>query len=81
MQHRLKIINEIDVTDWLANIKIPCLFLQAAHDRVVPAACAEQITKITPLVEIKKINAPHFILQAKPRTCLKAIEDFCMKQQ
>ncbi|MBP6916013.1 MAG: hypothetical protein WBJ43_04010 [Smithellaceae bacterium] len=81
MQYRLKIINEIDVTDWLAPIKIPCCYLQALNDRLVPASCAEKIKKIKPLVEIKKISAPHFILQAKPRTCLKAIGDFCMKQQ
>ena len=80
MQHRLKIINDIDVTAWLAQIKIPCCYLQALNDRLVPASCAEKIKKIAPFVEIKKILAPHFILQAEPRACLNAIEDFCAKQ-
>ncbi len=79
MQHRLKIINEIDVTAWLAKIKIPCCYLQALNDRLVPASCAEKIKKIAPFVEIKKISAPHFILQAEPQACLEAIEDFCSK--
>lgn len=81
MQHRLKIINEVDVTAWLAKIKIPCCYLQALNDRLVPASCAEKIKKIAPFMEVKKIVAPHFILQAEPQACLKAIEDFCMKQQ
>jgi pimeloyl-ACP methyl ester carboxylesterase len=79
MQHRLKIINEIDVTAWLAKIKIPCCYLQALNDRLVPSSCAEKIKKIAPFMEIKKIAAPHFILQAEPQACLKAIEDFCTK--
>ncbi|HPD57952.1 MAG TPA: alpha/beta hydrolase [Smithellaceae bacterium] len=79
MQHRLKIINEIDVTAWLSKIKIPCCYLQATNDRLVPASCAEKIKKIALFVEIKKISAPHFILQAEPQACLNAIEDFCSK--
>ena len=80
MQHRLKIINEVDVTTWLVKIKIPCCYLQGVNDRVVPASCAEEIKKSAPFVEIRKINAPHFILQAEPKACLKAIADFCIKQ-
>ncbi|MBN1473362.1 MAG: hypothetical protein JW914_01990 [Syntrophaceae bacterium] len=76
MQHRLKIINEVDVTTWLAKIKIPCCYLQALNDRLVPASCAEKIKKIGPFVEIKIIDAPHFILQAEPQACLNAIEVF-----
>ena len=76
MQHRLKIINEIDVTLWLAKIKIPCCYFQALNDRLVPASCAEIIKKTAPFVEIKKICAPHFILQTEPQACLKAIEKF-----
>jgi len=81
MQQRLKLINDLDVDAWLAQIKIPCLYLQAAYDRVVPASCAEEIKKSAPFVDIIKINAPHFILQAAPKACLKAIADFCIKQQ
>jgi pimeloyl-ACP methyl ester carboxylesterase len=76
MQHRLKIINEVDVTAWLAKINIPCCYLQAITDRVVPASCAEEIKKAAPLVEIIKIDSPHFILQAEPKECLTAIEKF-----
>ncbi len=80
MQHRLKIINEVDVAAWFSKIKIPCCYLQGVNDRVVPASCAEEIRKSAPFVEVKKINAPHFILQAEPRACLKAIDDFIIKQ-
>ncbi|HDQ03991.1 MAG TPA: alpha/beta hydrolase [Deltaproteobacteria bacterium] len=76
MQHRLKIINEIDVTTWLAKIKIPCRYLQAINDRLVPSSCAGYIKKHLAHLEIKRFDAPHFILQAEPQACLEEIEVF-----
>ncbi len=76
MHHRLKIINSVDVTRWLKELPVPCCYLQAVNDRVVPSSCVEEIKKCVPLLEVKRINAPHFILQAQPRECLNAIEEF-----
>ncbi len=76
MNHRLKIINSVNVTKWLKKLEVPCCYLQATNDRLVPSSCIEDIKKCAPLLEIKKINAPHFILQAQPRECLNAIDDF-----
>ena len=76
MNHRLKIINGVDVTKWLTELPVPCCYLQAVNDRVVPSSCVEDIKKCAPLLEVKRINAPHFILQAQPQACLDAIEEF-----
>lgn len=38
LSHRLKIINEIDVRSWLSMLTVPCLYIQAASDRSVPAS-------------------------------------------
>jgi len=76
MDHRLKIINQIDVTKWLKNLPVPCCYLQATNDRIVPSSCIEDIKKCASLLEVKRINAPHFILQAQPKECLNAIEEF-----
>jgi pimeloyl-[acyl-carrier protein] methyl ester esterase len=76
MNQRLKMINQVDVTKWLEKLPVPCCYLQAVNDRVVPSSCVEDIKICTPLLEVKKINAPHFILQAQPKECLDAIEEF-----
>ena len=76
MNHRLKIINNVDVTEWLKKLPVPCCYLQATNDRLVPSSCLDYLKRCAPLLEIKKINAPHFILQAQPQACLDAIEEF-----
>lgn len=76
MNHRLKIINNVDVTKWLKELPVPCCYLQATNDRLVPSSCLDDLKKCASLLEVKKINAPHFILQAQPQACLDAIEEF-----
>jgi pimeloyl-[acyl-carrier protein] methyl ester esterase len=76
INHRLKIINQVDVTKWLKNLPVPCCYLQATNDRVVPSSCLTDFENCIPNLVIKRIKAPHFILQAQPRACLEAIEEF-----
>ncbi|HEX7416212.1 MAG TPA: hypothetical protein VF305_03405 [Smithellaceae bacterium] len=76
MDHRLKIINRVDVTKWLKKFPVPCCYLQATNDRVIPSACLADFESHIPDLVIKRIKAPHFILQAQPQACLDAIEEF-----
>ena len=74
--HRLKVVDESDVRGLLAKIKIPCLYIQAASDRTVPAWCLNDFTEALGSLKVAKICGPHFILQAQPRKCVEAIENF-----
>jgi len=76
LQERFKILSDIDVTEWLIKITIPCLYIQASDDRLIPASCLQPLGKGIPRLQIKTIDGPHFILQAQPQACLKAIEEF-----
>jgi pimeloyl-ACP methyl ester carboxylesterase len=76
MDHRLKIINQVDVTKWLKKLSMPCCYLQATNDRVIPSSCLTDIKNFIPNLVIKRIKTPHFILQARPQACLDAIEEF-----
>jgi pimeloyl-ACP methyl ester carboxylesterase len=76
LSHRLGLINSIDVTKWLDKLSIPCCYLQATNDRVVPSSCLVDMEKSISDLVIKKIKSPHFILQAEPQACLRAIEEF-----
>lgn len=76
MDHRLKMINQVDVTKWLKKLPVPCCYLQAINDRVIPSSCLADFENCIPNLVIKRIKAPHFILQAQPQACLDAIEEF-----
>jgi pimeloyl-[acyl-carrier protein] methyl ester esterase len=76
MNHRLKMINQVDVTKWLKKLPVPCCYLQATDDRIVRSSCLADFENCIPNLEIKRIKAPHFILQAQPQACLDAIEKF-----
>ena len=76
LDSRLALINATDVTSDLPGLTLPCLYLQASKDRVVPASCLKNIARRIPHLQVISIEAPHFILQAAPRDCLQAIENF-----
>ena len=73
---RLGLINRLDVTGDLEKITVPCLYLQAADDRVAPGSCLRDFEQNIPHLRVKKIQGPHFILQAQPQESLAAISSF-----
>lgn len=76
MASRLALINNLNVTQELKKLTIPCCYLQAMDDRIVPSRCLKDFDRNIPHLYIKKIKAPHFILQAEPQACLAAVSDF-----
>jgi pimeloyl-[acyl-carrier protein] methyl ester esterase len=74
--HRLKVIDRLDVREWLPKLTIPCLYIQASGDRSVPASCLFDFTKAVADLRVKRIKGPHFILQAEPHASLAAIQNF-----
>ncbi len=73
---RLALVNHVDVTRDLRKLDIPCLYLQATDDRIVPAGCLSVFERNVAQLSVKKIKAPHFILQSDPENCLAAIDEF-----
>jgi pimeloyl-ACP methyl ester carboxylesterase len=74
--HRLKIIGELDVREWLPKLKIPCLYIQATSDRSVPGSCLSDFTRAVADMRVARIKGPHFILQTQPKACLDALLGF-----
>lgn len=74
--HRLDIIHRLDVRPGLARLTMPCLYIQATGDRTVPAAALADFTAAVPNLQVARIKGPHFILQARPRQSISAIESF-----
>lgn len=53
---------------------VPALYLRAKQDRLVPPACAEWFRERG--CGITDVDAPHFLLQTKPRDAARAIQGF-----
>lgn len=76
MQARLKSVLSVDVTDQLARINVPTLYLQATEDRVVPARAGALICENCPTAKLTRIRAPHFLLQTQPHEAAREISSF-----
>ena len=54
INHRLKIINSVNVTKWLKKLEVPCCYLQATNDRLVPSSCIEEYQEMRASFRNKK---------------------------
>jgi pimeloyl-ACP methyl ester carboxylesterase len=55
---------------------VPCLYLQAAEDRVVPAGAADWFRSRFASFELLRLDAPHCLLQTRPSESAEAIMAF-----
>jgi pimeloyl-ACP methyl ester carboxylesterase len=76
MKTRLKAVLNVDVTSQMSAVKVPCLYLRASHDRLVPRLADELICKLNPLTQMVKIDGPHCLLQAAAADAAKAVTTF-----
>lgn len=52
---------------------IPCVYLQASGDRLVPAGAAAWFAKHFASFRLERIAGPHFLLQAEPQRCADVV--------
>lgn len=73
---RLKAVLMVNVSDKLASLTVPVLYLRASHDRVVSHKASEFISGLNPRTRVVRIEGPHLLLQAAPVAAAKVIGDF-----
>ncbi|MES2187296.1 MAG: alpha/beta hydrolase [Pseudomonadota bacterium] len=76
MRARLRAVINVDVSAQLQQVDVPCLYLRAAHDRLVPAAAARLMASLQPAVRIETIDAPHCLLQVAPNAAASVVSTF-----
>nr|WP_282829168.1 alpha/beta hydrolase [Pelomonas sp. V22] len=81
LRARLRSVASVDVSAMLAAVKVPCLYLRASHDRLVPASASVHIQGVLPLVSVVQINAPHCLLQAVPAEAARVVSPFVREVQ
>ncbi len=69
LKHRIEVHSRIDITAMLPDIQTPLLYLRATRDRVVSEAHAEMLQNNLPSLQRIDIDAPHLLLQTRPREC------------
>jgi pimeloyl-ACP methyl ester carboxylesterase len=67
LARRLAIVGRRQKFGKLANI--PCYYIQATQDRLVPSSAAEWFRDHFEQFELKRVHGPHFLLQARPEEC------------
>lgn len=73
---RARAILSVDARSALGQCPVPILYLRGLRDSVVPERALQQIREIRPSVTVAKLDAPHLLLQARPKEAISAIEDF-----
>lgn len=80
LAQRVRDVLATDARTGLLGVRLPVLYLQAAHDRVVPARCGRGIAALGRGVEVVAVRAPHLLLQRAPAEALARIRGWWWAQ-
>jgi pimeloyl-ACP methyl ester carboxylesterase len=76
MAFRVCSVMACDATAELARVRVPTLYLQAEHDRLVTKSSFEEIREQKPDTILSVIAAPHLVLQREPDKAADVITQF-----
>ena len=68
--------SNVDVTALLAAINVPCLYIAASNDKLVPGEAIDYLKNHLPDLKVVTVQGSHFILQVQPMACFDAVSDF-----
>lgn len=66
IKHRAKQTLQVDVLAEFAALTLPLMYLQARQDRLIWAFNAKTLKQLQPDMQLVRLDAPHFLLQAIP---------------
>ena len=73
---RMHAIARIDVSDRLARVRMPGLFLRATRDCLIPRAAARRFSRIATSARLVDIEGPHMLVQTNPTAAAQALRVF-----
>ncbi|MFL0798378.1 MAG: hypothetical protein K6L73_12910 [Cellvibrionaceae bacterium] len=73
LNNRLSSLRKLKPTP-INNNLIPCVYIKATKDYLVPARKSEEISRTFRNIEIIEVRGPHFILQAQPEECAAIVK-------
>jgi pimeloyl-[acyl-carrier protein] methyl ester esterase len=81
LRARLKEVLAVNVSQKIASIQVPVLYLRATHDRLVPPSTSILMAKLLPKMQLVELAAPHFLLQTVPIEAAKVVSDFIRENE
>jgi pimeloyl-ACP methyl ester carboxylesterase len=73
---RIRALASVDVADKLRKLQVPVLYIASGRDRMIGMRGARQVLAAAPNADVRTIDAPHLILQTKPRDAANLIMTF-----
>jgi pimeloyl-[acyl-carrier protein] methyl ester esterase len=73
---RLRAMADIDVRVDMRALDLPALYLRGTRDRVIGARFAEEFVATARRGQLTELDAPHLLVQARPREAAGVILDF-----
>jgi len=73
---RFRAVLECDARAELGKITLPILYVKATRDRLVSAACLDDIRRLNSQITVAEISGPHLILQREPLQTAEAVTRF-----
>ncbi|MGF1499234.1 MAG: alpha/beta fold hydrolase [Elainellaceae cyanobacterium] len=72
--YRLRLLNNLRARR--DPIQIPCCYIQATRDRLVPPRSLFSLQRLIPDLKVVQVPGPHLILQAEPVRCAGVVMDY-----
>jgi pimeloyl-ACP methyl ester carboxylesterase len=76
LAHRVRAVLKVDVRWALSACRVPILYLRGRRDLLVPPHNLAEILSLNPSAQVATIQAPHEVLQTRPRAAASAIAKF-----
>jgi pimeloyl-ACP methyl ester carboxylesterase len=76
LRARVAAVLSVDVREQLRQVAVPMLYLQATADRLIPGSALREIQRMRGDLRVARFEAPHFLLQTRPRECAGEIREF-----
>jgi pimeloyl-ACP methyl ester carboxylesterase len=76
LRARVAAVLAVDYQTKLRDIGVPVLYLLATADRLVPKSALRAIERFRPDVQVVKFDAPHFLLQTRPKETMRRVAQF-----
>lgn len=76
LMDRVRVVVACNVLEELRGIRVPVLFLQSRHDRIVNAVCVDEMRRAKPEMAVVVLDGSHILLQTMPERTAEIVADF-----
>ena len=76
LRARIAAVMDIDVTEHLARVRMPLLYLRATNDRVVPSRVSVEVAHSHPAARVIELDGPHLLMQTAPDIVARHLKSF-----